>query len=90
MMLAMRRQGINFVDYIWSFGDYRPIESLNRSEQQVPSSTAVSSGMGRSLKGQGFKFVGLTIFYAFMQACGLVNKHLIGCHRFIPYQLERR
>ena len=39
----MRRQGINFVDYIWSFGDYRPIEGLNRSEQQVPASTAVSS-----------------------------------------------
>ena len=86
----MRRQSINFVDYIRSFGDYRPIEGLNRSEQQVPASTAVSSAMGRSLKRQGFKFVGLTIFYAFMQTCVLVNNHLIGCHRYISYQLERR
>ncbi len=86
----MRRQSINFVDYIRSFGDYRPIEGLNRLEQQVPASTSVSSTMGRSLKRQGFKFVGLTMFYAFMQACGLVNIHLIGCHRYISCQRERR
>ena len=60
----MCQQGINFVDYIWSFGDYRPAEGLNRSEEQVPTSTAVSSTISGSLKRQGFKFVGLTIFYA--------------------------
>ena len=89
-MLAMCQQGINFVDYIWSFGDYRPTEGLNHSEEQVPTSTAVSSTISGSLKRQGFKFVGLTIFYAFMQACVLVNNHLIGCHRYISCQLERR
>ena len=86
----MCQQGINFVDYIWSFGDYRPAEGMNRSEEQVPTSTAVSSPISGCLKRQGVKFVGLTIFYAFMQACGLVNNHLIGCHRYIFRQLERR
>ncbi|MEM7365206.1 MAG: DNA-3-methyladenine glycosylase I [Pseudomonadota bacterium] len=89
-LLAMRQQGINFVDYIWSFVDHRPIVVLNRSEQQVPASTTASMAMSRSLKTQGFKFVGPTICYAFMQACGLVNDHVIDCHRYTSCQLERR
>jgi DNA-3-methyladenine glycosylase I len=66
---------------LWSFVDGAPRRNRWRRPGQVPSSTAESIAMSRALKAAGFRFVGATICYAFMQSAGLVNDHLTGCHR---------
>ncbi len=71
-----------FDSYIWSFVDGRPVVNTWETLKQVPASTPVSDALSKDLKKRGFNFVGTTIMYAFMQACGLVNDHLVGCHRY--------
>ena len=71
----------SFDKYIWSFVDGKPIVNNWETHKQVPASTAVSDAMSKDLKRRGFNFVGSTICYAFMQACGLVNDHLVSCFR---------
>ncbi|ASM19141.1 MULTISPECIES: DNA-3-methyladenine glycosylase I [Serratia] len=77
--LAMEAAGENFVTFIWDFVGGRP--QLNRWQalNQVPAKTEQSDAMSKALKKRGFKFIGSTICYAFMQASGLVNDHLTGC-----------
>lgn len=72
----------SFADYIWSFVDGKPIQNKCRSMSDVPVSTDISKAMSKQLKKDGFKFVGETIVYAFMQAAGLVNDHVTSCHRY--------
>ncbi len=72
----------NFADFIWSFVDGKPIINKWENVKQIPTSTIVSDKMSKELKANGFKFVGTTICYAFMQAAGLVNDHLISCFRY--------
>jgi DNA-3-methyladenine glycosylase I len=69
----------SFDAFVWSFVAGSPRVNRRRTSRQVPSSTAQSDAMSRELKKRGFKFVGSTICYAFMQACGLVNDHVKGC-----------
>lgn len=69
----------SFSDYIWRFVDGQPIQNRYRRLQQVPATTAISDTMSKALKKDGFRFVGSTICYAYMQACGLVNDHLVHC-----------
>lgn len=71
----------SFNDYIWQFVDGRPITNARRSIKQVPARTPASDMMSKDLQRRGFKFVGPTICYAFMQAVGMVNDHLVGCFR---------
>ncbi len=71
----------SFNKYIWSFVGGKPIVNAWENIKQVPASTAISDAMGLDLKRRGFNFVGSTIMYAFMQACGLVNDHLTDCFR---------
>jgi len=71
----------SFDAYLWDFVDGRPIRNRFRSMQQVPASTPLSDRISRDLKKRGFKFVGSTICYAYMQAVGLVNDHLVSCFR---------
>lgn len=71
----------SFDSYIWSFVDGKPIVNCWENASQVPASTDVSDALSKDLKKRGFNFVGSTIVYAFMQACGLVNDHLISCFR---------
>lgn len=71
----------SFDAYIWSFVDGSPIINGWESMSQVPASTPVSDAMSKDLKKRGFNFVGTTIMYAFMQACGLVDDHLTTCFR---------
>jgi DNA-3-methyladenine glycosylase I len=66
---------------LWSFVKGRPIQNRRRSMKDVPSRTAESDAMSRELLRRGFKFVGSTICYAFMQAVGMVNDHLVSCPR---------
>ncbi|MGB1110682.1 MAG: DNA-3-methyladenine glycosylase I, partial [Gammaproteobacteria bacterium] len=79
--MAMRERGESFSDLLWGFVDGHPIQNHWASLDQVPSSTAQSQAMSKTLKKRGFKFVGDTICYAFMQAVGMVNDHTTDCPR---------
>ncbi|NWG23892.1 MAG: DNA-3-methyladenine glycosylase I [Pseudorhodoplanes sp.] len=70
-----------FSPLLWDFLDGRPKVNRFRSPSQVPAETPVSKAMSKELAARGFKFVGPTIVYAFMQAVGMVNDHLVTCHR---------
>jgi DNA-3-methyladenine glycosylase I len=70
-----------FSDFIWSYVDGKPIQNRLASMADAQAATDVSTQMSKDLKKAGFNFCGPTIVYAFMQACGLVNDHLIGCPR---------
>jgi DNA-3-methyladenine glycosylase I len=72
------------VEYIWSFVDGKPIQNRWTAMNQLPASTPVSDRMSKELKRRGFRFVGTTICYAYMQACGLVNDHVVDCFRHEP------
>jgi len=72
----------SFSDYLWSFVGGTPIVNHWQSLAEVPAHTAESDKMSKALKKRGFKFVGSTICYAFMQAAGLVNDHITSCHRY--------
>ena len=71
----------SFDDYIWRFVDGRPVTNAWRRMDQVPSQTETSRAMSRDLRDRGFAFVGPTICYAYMQAVGMVNDHLVECFR---------
>ena len=68
-------------NYLWSFVEGQPIVNQHHSVQEIPASTAVSDIISKDLKKRGFKFVGTTIIYAYMQAVGLVNDHTTDCFR---------
>jgi DNA-3-methyladenine glycosylase I len=80
--LALEESGTAFDDYIWSFVDGEPVQNRWSRIEEVPASTEMSEQMSKDLKRRGFKFVGPTICYAFMQAAGLVNDHLTTCFRW--------
>jgi DNA-3-methyladenine glycosylase I len=71
----------DFSGYLWNFVDGKPLQNRFTSLEQVPSETALTQKISKDLKSRGFKFCGPTIVYAFMQACGLINDHLVDCHR---------
>ena len=72
----------SFDSYIWKFVDGRPIKNLWIESRQVPAKTEISDAIAKDLKKRGFNFVGSTIMYAFMQATGMVNDHLVSCFRY--------
>jgi len=76
--------------YLWSFVGGRPIQNRWRSMKQVPVESEESRALSRDLKRRGFTFIGPTICYAFMQAAGLVNDHLVGCFRYRTLARPRR
>jgi 3-methyladenine DNA glycosylase len=77
--LALQRQDISFAQWIWQFVDGQPIINCWQQRSDVPTSTPQAEAMSKALKKAGFKFVGPTICYAYMQAVGMVNDHLIDC-----------
>lgn len=80
--LRVQQEFGSFDRYIWSFVDGKTIRNHRTSLAQVPASTLISDKMSRDLLTRGFKFVGSTICYAFMQATGLVNDHTVDCFRY--------
>ena len=80
--LEMEAGGENFAEYLWSFVDGQPLINRWESISELPANTPVSDAMSKDLKKRGFKFIGSTICYAFMQACGMVNDHETGCFRY--------
>ncbi len=79
--LQVQEEVGSFSQYIWQFVDGKPIRNRWRRQEEVPASTPVSDALSKDLKQRGFKFVGTTIMYAHMQAVGMVNDHLVSCHR---------
>jgi len=71
----------SFDEYIWLFVDHRPLHNVWKTAADIPVSTRLSELMSKDLKKKGFKFVGSTICYAFMQATGMVNDHTVDCYR---------
>jgi DNA-3-methyladenine glycosylase I len=82
LFLDLQSEYGRFANYIWQFVDGRPISNHWQSLADVPVTTKESDDMSRSLKQKGFKFVGSTICYAYMQAVGMVNDHTVECYRY--------
>jgi DNA-3-methyladenine glycosylase I len=80
--LAVKREFGSFDTYIWQFVGGKPKQNKRRSLKEIPPATPESDAMSKDLKKRGFKFVGSTICYAFMQATGMVNDHLMSCYRY--------
>jgi DNA-3-methyladenine glycosylase I len=79
--LSVQKEFGSFDRYIWQFTDYSIIDNAIKETNQIPASSPESDAMSRDLRKRGFKFVGTTICYAFMQATGMVNDHLVSCPR---------
>ena len=79
--LNMKEKGQDFSKWIWNWVDGKPIVNQWKTLEQIPASTDLSEQISKELKKLGFTFVGPTIIYAFMQAAGLVNDHLVDCFR---------
>jgi len=79
--LALKAGGSSFSDFLWQFVDDAPIQNAWGSMVEVPTKTSRSDAMSKALTKAGFKFVGSTICYAFMQSAGMVNDHLTSCFR---------
>jgi DNA-3-methyladenine glycosylase I len=88
--LAVKKEFGSFDIYLWTFVGGAPIQNRRRSLSDVPARTAESDAMSRDLLRRGFKFVGSTICYAFMQAIGMVNDHLVTCPRHAEVGGSRR
>jgi len=81
-LLEVQEEFGSFDRYIWKFVGGKPVKNALRSLSEIPAKTAQSDAMSKELLRRGFKFVGSTICYAFMQAVGLVNDHTIDCFRY--------
>jgi DNA-3-methyladenine glycosylase I len=84
--LRVQKEHGTFDKFVWEFIGGAPIQNKWKSQKQVPAKTPLSIALSKDLLKRGFRFVGPTICYAFMQATGLVNDHLVGCHRYKELQ----
>ena len=80
--IEIQREYDSFSDYLWEFVDYKPIVNQFTDLTEVPGKTSLSKKISKDLKKRGFKFVGPTIVYAYLQAVGIVNDHLTSCFRY--------
>ena len=81
-VLAVQEEHGSFASYLWAFVDGEPLVGNWRSLSELPAETELSKTLSKDLKRRGFRFVGPTVCYAFMQAVGLVNDHTVDCFRF--------
>ena len=88
--LAMEANGESFNDFVWSFVDGAPIVTQAAALGEIPTSTPASDALSKALKKRGFKFVGTTICYSFMQACGLANDHVTYCFCYPGVQHDKK
>jgi DNA-3-methyladenine glycosylase I len=87
--LQVQKEFGSFDSYIWQFANDKPIQNSRRKMTDIPSSTPESHAMSKDLQKRGFKFVGPTICYAFMQAVGMVNDHVVDCFRYRELRVKR-
>jgi len=90
LFLAVQKEFSSFDAYLWQFVGGRPIQNRWKSLSEVPSRTKESDLLSEDLRGRGFKFVGSTICYAFMQAVGMVNDHTVDCFRYKEVKIDAR
>jgi DNA-3-methyladenine glycosylase I len=88
--LQVQKEFGSFDRYIWQFVNGNPIQNSWRKMTDIPSSTPESDAMRKDLKKRGFKFIGPTICYAFMQAVGMVNDHVVDCFRYKELKKKRK
>ena len=88
--LAIQREFASFDRYVWTFVGGKPVVNRWQTLTEVPAKTAQSDALSKDLAKRGFRFVGSTIVYAFMQATGLVNDHLVTCPRWTAVQRDSR
>jgi len=86
--LALQQEFGSLDSYFWRFVDGRPIQNSFKSLDEIPAKTDISDTLSKDLKKRGFNFVGSTICYAFMQATGMVNDHIIDCFRYKQLNTE--
>ncbi len=86
--LAVQKEFGSFDRYVWGFVGGKPLQNSRRGMKDIPARTAESDALSMDLKRRGFRFVGTTICYAFMQAVGMVNDHLAGCYRHRQVMVE--
>ena len=82
--IKVQKEFGTFADYIWGFVGHKPKQNRWATMKEVPATTEESDALSKDLKKRGFKFVGSTIMYAYMQATGMVNDHVTGCFRRAP------
>ncbi len=82
IFLEVQKEFGSFDTYIWQFVGGKPIKNKFEKMTDVPATSPESEAMSKDLKKRGFKFVGSTICYAYMQACGMVNDHIMSCHKW--------
>lgn len=80
-VLAMQATGLSFSDYLWSFVDGKVVTGNYQDQSEVPTTSELSDRISKDLKKRGFKFIGSTTIYAFLEAVGIINDHLITCFR---------
>jgi DNA-3-methyladenine glycosylase I len=88
--LQVQKEFGSFDRYIWQFVNGKPIQNSWRKMTDIPSSTPESDAMSKDLQKRGFKFIGPTICYAFMQAVGMVNDHVVDCFRYKELKNKRK
>ena len=88
--LAVQKEFGSFDKYVWSFAGGKPIQNQRKSLKEIPARTAESDALSKDLLKRGFKFVGSTICYAFMQAVGMVNDHSTDCFRHAEVQRTQK
>jgi DNA-3-methyladenine glycosylase I len=86
--LAVHKEFGSFDRYVWGFVGGKPIQASRKTLKDIPARTAESDAFSKDLKRRGFRFVGSTICYAFMQAVGMVNDHLTTCYRYRELRRE--
>jgi DNA-3-methyladenine glycosylase I len=89
-VLQVQREHGSLARYLWEFVGGQPVQNRWRAHRQLPALTPTSQAMSHQLRARGFRFVGPTICYAFMQAAGMVNDHTIDCFRWAPLARRRR
>jgi DNA-3-methyladenine glycosylase I len=87
--LDLRATGTDLSRLLWSFVDGAAVDNARKRTEQVPITTPISDAMSKELKRRGFRFVGSTTIYAFMQAAGMVNDHLTSCFRYAQVREKR-
>lgn len=86
--LGIQKEFGSFNNYIWGFVNNKPIKNAYKSLEEIPAKTELSEKISKDLKKRGFKFVGPTIIYAFMQAVGMVNDHTVDCFRYNELKIK--
>ncbi|MBN2899828.1 MAG: DNA-3-methyladenine glycosylase I [Clostridia bacterium] len=89
IFMQIQKQHGSFSNYIWAFTEGQQIVNHYETEKEIPAVTELSTRVSKQMKKDGFKFIGPTSMYAFLQATGIINDHIVSCHRYHEVMLEK-